>query len=71
VQPWAYDGSKNDDSFYLPPETFKNAEFKRGMKNFISSDGHAVRFIISHQGDPMTQEGFRISTRSSTQRRRR
>jgi len=54
----AFDDSKNDESFYLPPETFKNAEFKRGMKNFISPDGHAVRFIISHQGDPMTPEGI-------------
>src|ERR1700759_4904288 len=54
----AVDESKNDDSFYLPPETFKNAEFKRGMKNFLSPDGHAVRFIISHQGDPMTAEGI-------------
>jgi putative drug exporter of the RND superfamily len=54
----AFDESKNDDSFYLPPETFKNAEFKRGMKNFLSPDGHAVRFFISHQGDPMTAEGI-------------
>ena len=54
----AFDASKNDDSFYLPPETFNNAEFKKGMKNFISPDGHAVRFIISHDGDPMLQEGI-------------
>ena len=54
----AFDASKNDDSFYLPPETFNNAEFKRGMKNFLSPDGHAVRFIISHDGDPMTPEGI-------------
>jgi RND superfamily putative drug exporter len=54
----AFDASKNDESFYLPPETFNNAEFKRGMKNFISPDGHAVRFIISHAGDPMTEEGI-------------
>ena len=54
----AFDESKNDDSFYLPPETFNNAEFKRGMKNFLSPDGHAVRFIISHDGDPMTPEGI-------------
>jgi putative drug exporter of the RND superfamily len=54
----AFDDSKNDESFYLPPETFNNAEFKRGMKNFISPDGHAVRFIISHAGDPMTEEGI-------------
>ena len=54
----AFDASKNDDSFYLPPEIFDNAEFKRGMKNFISPDGKSVRFIISHEGDPMTAEGI-------------
>jgi RND superfamily putative drug exporter len=54
----AFDASKNDDSFYLPPEAFDNAEFKRGMKNFISPDGKSVRFIISHEGDPMSQEGI-------------
>jgi RND superfamily putative drug exporter len=54
----AFDASKNDDSFYLPPETFNNPEFKKGMKNFLPPDGHAVRFIISHDGDPMTPEGI-------------
>ncbi|TPG37128.1 RND family transporter [Mycolicibacterium hodleri] len=54
----AFDASKNDDSFYLPPEIFNNAEFKKGMKNFISPDGHSVRFIISHEGDPMSAEGI-------------
>jgi putative drug exporter of the RND superfamily len=54
----AFDASKNDDSFYLPPEIFDNADFKRGMKNFISPDGKSVRFIISHEGDPMTPEGI-------------
>ena len=43
----------NDDTFYLPPEIFDNEDFKRGMKNFISPDGHAVRFIISHEDDPL------------------
>lgn len=54
----AFDASKNDDSFYLPPEVFENAEFKRGMKMFISPDGKAVRFIISHEKDPTTPEGI-------------
>ncbi|WP_319455873.1 MULTISPECIES: MMPL family transporter [unclassified Mycobacterium] len=54
----AFDASKNDDSFYLPPETFNNPDFKRGMKMFLSPDGHAVRFIISHEADPMTPEGI-------------
>jgi RND superfamily putative drug exporter len=54
----AFDASRNDDTFYLPPEIFDNADFKRGMKNFISPDGHSVRFIISHEGDPATAEGI-------------
>ena len=54
----AFDASMNDDSFYLPPEIFDNEDFKRGMKNFISPDGKSVRFIISHDGDPLTPEGI-------------
>ncbi len=54
----AFDASMNDDSFYLPPEVFNNENFKRGMKNFISPDGKSVRFIIAHDGDPMTPEGI-------------
>ncbi len=32
----AFNDAHNDDTFYLPPEIFDNADFKRGMKNFIS-----------------------------------
>jgi RND superfamily putative drug exporter len=56
----AFDASKNDDSFYLPPEVFDNPDFKRGMKMFVSPDGKAVRFIISHEGDPATAEGISL-----------
>jgi RND superfamily putative drug exporter len=54
----AFDDARNDDSFYLPPEAFNNADFKRGMENFISPDGKSVRFIISHQDDPASEEGI-------------
>ncbi|KUI27578.1 RND family transporter [Mycobacterium sp. GA-2829] len=54
----AFDTARNDDTFYLPPEVFDNADFKRGMENFISPDGKSVRFIISHEGDPATMEGI-------------
>ncbi|MCV7062535.1 MMPL family transporter [Mycolicibacterium vaccae] len=54
----AFDDSMNDDTFYLPPEAFDNADFKRGMENFLSPDGKSVRFIISHEGDPATIEGI-------------
>ncbi|WP_099025542.1 MMPL/RND family transporter [Mycolicibacterium palauense] len=54
----AFNEARNDDSFYLPPEAFSNAEFKRGMDMFLSPNGHAVRFMVSHQGDPMTPEGI-------------
>ncbi len=54
----AFDKAKNDDTFYLPPEAFKSPDFARGLKQFISPDGHAARLIISHEGDPASPEGI-------------
>ncbi|MGB9225900.1 RND family transporter [Mycobacterium sp.] len=54
----AYDASKTDDSFYLPPEAFTNPEFQRGLKLFLSPDGKAARMIITHDGDPATRQGI-------------
>ncbi|HEY7053714.1 MAG TPA: MMPL family transporter [Mycobacterium sp.] len=54
----AYDESKTDDSFYLPPEAFSNSEFQRGLKLFLSPDGKAARMIITHDGDPATPQGI-------------
>ncbi|OMB77424.1 MMPL/RND family transporter [Mycolicibacterium conceptionense] len=54
----AFDAAQNDDSFYLPPEIFKNADFKRVMNVFLSPDGKSVRLLISQRGDPATPEGI-------------
>ncbi|AGB21302.1 Transport protein [Mycobacterium sp. JS623] len=54
----AYDASKTDDSFYLPPEAFSNPEFLRGLKLFLSPNGKAARMIITHDVDPATPEGI-------------
>jgi RND superfamily putative drug exporter len=54
----AFDEAKDDSTFYLPPEVFDNSEFKRGMKLFLSPDGHAARMIITHDGDPATPQGI-------------
>ena len=54
----AFDAAKNDDSFYIPPEVFDNPDFKRGLNMFLSPDGHAARFIISHDVPPATPEGI-------------
>jgi putative drug exporter of the RND superfamily len=54
----AFDAAKNDDSFFLPPEVFQNPDFQRAMNSFLSPDGKAARFIISHKGDPATPEGI-------------
>ena len=62
----AFDASKNDDSFYLPPEVFENPDFKRALNSFLSPDGKAARFIISHNGDPASPEGIaRINPQSA------
>jgi RND superfamily putative drug exporter len=53
-----FDAARNDDSFYLPREVFDNPDFQRVMKLFLSPDGKAARFIITHRGDPATVEGI-------------
>ncbi|MGV9801303.1 MMPL/RND family transporter, partial [Mycobacterium sp. NPDC003449] len=54
----AFDTAQNDDSFYLPPEVFKNADFRRVMDVFLSPDGKSARMLISQRGDPATPEGI-------------
>jgi RND superfamily putative drug exporter len=55
----AFDESRNDDSFYLPPEVFENADFKRAMEAFFSPDGKTVRMLVAHRGNPTTEEALR------------
>ncbi|MGE5695282.1 MAG: RND family transporter [Candidatus Sericytochromatia bacterium] len=54
----AFDESKGGDYFYLPPEAFGNPDFQRGLKLFLSPDGKAARFIITHDTDPATPAGI-------------
>ncbi len=54
----AFDSSKSGDYFYLPPEAFDNPDFQRGLKLFLSPDGKAARFIITHDTDPATPAGI-------------
>ncbi|OMC22513.1 RND family transporter [Mycobacterium sp. SP-6446] len=53
-----FDAAQVDDSFYLPQSAFDNADFKRGLKMFLSPDGKAARFIIALEGEPDTPEGI-------------
>ncbi|MEC4763878.1 RND family transporter [Mycobacterium sherrisii] len=55
----AFDSSKNDDSFYIPPGIIESSDaFKRVMKIFLSPDGKNARMLISQKGDPATPEGL-------------
>ncbi|GAB5904179.1 MMPL/RND family transporter [Mycobacteroides chelonae] len=54
----AFDASRSGDYFYLPPEAFQNKDFQRGLKLFLSLDGTAARFIITHDKDPATPAGI-------------
>jgi putative drug exporter of the RND superfamily len=53
-----FDAAKTDDSFYLPREAFANPAFQRVEKLFLSPDGKAARFVISHKDDPATEQGM-------------
>ncbi len=54
----AFDAAQDDDSFYLPPEVFENADFQRAMSAYLSPDGKSARFIISHKDDPASPAGI-------------
>ncbi|MEM6107852.1 RND family transporter [Mycobacterium sp. 050272] len=55
----AFDTSKNDDSFYIPPSIIDGSDtFKRVMKIFLSPDGKSARMLIAQKGDPATPEGL-------------
>ncbi|MBF9318185.1 hypothetical protein BKG70_06645 [Mycobacteroides chelonae] len=54
----AFDASRSGDYFYLPPEAFQNKDFQRGLRLFLSPDGTAARFIITHDKDPATPAGI-------------
>ena len=55
----AFDGAKNDDLFFLPPEAFDNPDFKRGLVMFLSPDGKSARMFITHETDPATVDGIK------------
>ncbi|WP_170915086.1 MULTISPECIES: RND family transporter [unclassified Mycobacterium] len=54
----AFDASRGGDYFYLPPEAFQNPDFQRGLQLFLSPDGKAARFVITHDKDPATPAGI-------------
>jgi putative drug exporter of the RND superfamily len=54
----AFDNSKNDDMFYLPPEAFDNEDFQYGLRLFVAPDGKAAKYVITHKGVPATPEGI-------------
>ncbi|ULN44494.1 RND family transporter [Mycolicibacterium crocinum] len=59
----AYDAAHDDDTFFLPPEVFENPEFRKAMSSYLSPDGKAARFIISHKDDPASPAGIASSAK--------
>jgi RND superfamily putative drug exporter len=53
-----FDAAQNDDSFYLPRGVFDNPDFQRVISLFLSPDGKAARFIITHRDSPASDEGI-------------
>ncbi|WP_135357499.1 RND family transporter [Mycolicibacterium sp. NCC-Tsukiji] len=53
-----FDMSRSDDFFYIPHEAFDNDDIKTGMALMMSPDGHAARFIVTHEGNAMGPEGI-------------
>ncbi len=55
---YAFDSAKNDEFFYLPPDTFNNPSFQIDLRYFVSPDGKSARYLIYHDGEALTPEGI-------------
>ncbi|OHU19030.1 hypothetical protein BKG76_21275 [Mycobacteroides franklinii] len=55
---YAFDSSKNDEFFYLPPDAFANPYFQIDLKYFMSPDGKSARYMIYHDGEALSPEGI-------------
>lgn len=53
-----FDAAQTADSFYLPREALDSPEFQKVMEFFLSPDGKAARFIITHRENPASAEGI-------------
>ncbi|MCV7401688.1 RND family transporter [Mycobacterium fragae] len=56
---YAFDSSKNDEFFYLPPDAFSNPTFQIDLKFFVSPDGKTARYLIYHDGEALTPDGIK------------
>ncbi|MGV9801598.1 MMPL/RND family transporter [Mycobacterium sp. NPDC003449] len=54
----AFDNAKNDDFFFMPPDSFETREFQTGLKFMMTPDGKGTRIMIYHQGEAMSPEGI-------------
>ena len=56
----AFDASKSDDYFYLPPEVFANPDFQKGSEA-VSVAGRQGRPADHHpRRDPASEEGISV-----------
>ncbi|OHU22629.1 hypothetical protein BKG76_08830 [Mycobacteroides franklinii] len=62
----AFDNAKNDDFFFMPPESFKTKDFQTGLKFMMTPDGKGARILIYHQGEAMSPEGIDQIQRAET-----
>ena len=66
----AFDNAKNDDTFYIPPEVFKNAGLQTSHGHLPVAGRKAVRMLISQKGDPGFARRDRAGRADQDRRRR-
>ena len=55
----AFDNAKNDDFFFLAPDSFGTHDMQVSLNFFLTRDGKGTRVIIYHQGEAMSPEGIK------------
>ena len=61
----AFDNAKNDDFFFLPPESLNTENFKVGLGFFMTRDGKGTRLMIFHNGEALSPQGIEQTRNAS------
>lgn len=60
------EGSDSATGFYLPRDAFADQRFSDVARQFVSSDGHTVRYAVQTRFDPYSSEAIRLADTIAT-----
>ncbi|MGJ0119938.1 RND family transporter [Williamsia sp. MIQD14] len=60
------EGSDSATGFYLPKDAFNDQQFSDVARQFVSADGHTVRYAVQTRFDPYSSDAMRLASTIAT-----